>query len=276
MMPEVVPFTKMTGSGNDFILIDNREAVVDETGLEAWIAAVCRRKLAVGADGLILIESSDKADFKWRFFNADGGKAEMCGNGGRCVARLACLKGISGPELTFETMAGVIRAEVTGKRVKLEMPKPSAVSLDGPVQVAHRTLSVSSVTVGVPHVVLWVDDIDLAPVSEIGPAVRYHDQFAPAGTNVNFVQTMDNGGFAVRTYERGVEDETLACGTGSVATALVAFEKGIADPPAAIHTRGGEVLKVYFEKDADGFFNVLLEGDARVIYEGKLWREATE
>jgi diaminopimelate epimerase len=274
-MEDHIPFFKMSGSGNDFILIDNRGGVVDEKNLKPWIASVCRRKHAVGADGLILIEHSDSADFKWRFFNADGGEADMCGNGGRCVARLAYLQGIAGESLKFETNAGVIRAEVTGKRVKLEMPQPSEIALEYSLQVDDRAVTLSSVTVGVPHAVLWVDDIQTALLSDMGPAIRYHEQFSPAGTNVNFVQILNDGGLAIRTYERGVEGETLACGTGSVATALVAAEKGVIQSPGILRTRGGEVLKIHFEKGQTGFSNVFLEGDARLIYEGTLSEEAT-
>ena len=256
-----IPFYKMSGSGNDFILVDNRAAIVDEENLGRFIASICRRKLSVGADGVILLETSGQADFKWRFFNADGGEAEMCGNGGRCAARLAYLKGIAGPRLSFETKAGVIRAEVTGGRVKLEMPDPTAPELDYPLKVKEETFTVSSITVGVPHVVIWVTGLETSPVLRVGQAIRSHQRYAPAGTNVNFVEQLDDGTFTIRTYERGVEDETLACGTGSVATAL----------PTVLHTRGGEALKVYFERSGDDFHGVFLEGEAKLIYEGRLW-----
>jgi diaminopimelate epimerase len=270
-----VPFYKMSGSGNDFIVVDNRDQIVNEENLDKWIASVCRRKHAVGADGLILIETSDRADFKWRFFNADGGQAEMCGNGGRCAARFSVLKGIAGPKLTFETKAGVIQAEVAGERVKLEMPEPSTAELDYFLEVEGETFTVSSISVGVPHVVIWVNDLEAAPVFKAGRAIRYHEHYAPAGTNVNFVQPLDNGTLAIRTYERGVEDETLACGTGSVAAALIAAAREVSTSPGGLHTRGGELLKIYFEKDGSDFRNVFLEGGARVIYEGRLWEEAT-
>jgi diaminopimelate epimerase len=275
MKDSILTFYKMSGSGNDFILIDNRAGSVDEENVAALVASICRRKLSVGADGMILIEESDRADFKWRYFNADGGEVEMCGNGGRCVARLAYLKGIAGPSLSFETMSGVIRAEVTGERVKLEMPESTLMELDYPLKVEEETLTVSSITVGVPHVVIWVTDVEASPVFKAGRAIRYHDRYAPAGTNVNFVKQLDDGTFAIRTYERGVEDETLACGTGSVGTALVAATKGMTTSPAVLHTRGGETLNIYFEQSGDSFHNVFLEGDARVIYEGKLSKEAT-
>jgi diaminopimelate epimerase len=270
-----LPFYKMSGSGNDFILVDNRDGLVDEQNLSQWIASICRRKHSVGADGFILIEASERADFKWRFFNADGGEVEMCGNGGRCVARLAHLKGIAGPKLCFETKSGVIRAVVTGERVKLEMPEPTALQLDYSLKAKEEAFTVSSITVGVPHVVIWVTDLETSPVFRVGQAIRFHERYAPAGTNVNFVEQADDGALAIRTYERGVEDETLACGTGSVATALIAATKGLAVSPAVLHTRGGEALRVYFERSGGDFLNVFLEGDARVIYEGRLWKEGS-
>jgi diaminopimelate epimerase len=269
-----ISFYKMSGSGNDFILIDNRAGVVDEENLSHFVASICRRKLSVGADGVILLEVSELADFKWRFFNADGGEVEMCGNGGRCAARLAYIKGIAGARLSFETKSGVIRAEVGSGRVKLEMPEPSTPELDYPLEVEKEIFKVSSITVGVPHVVTWVSDLETGPVLRIGRVIRYHQRYAPAGTNVNFVEKLNDGTFAIRTYERGVEDETLACGTGSVATALIAATKGMAASPTVLHTRGGEALKVYFERSGDNFRSVFLEGDARVIYEGRLWNEA--
>jgi diaminopimelate epimerase len=274
MEQTMLTFYKMSGSGNDFILVDNRAGVVDERGLGEFVASICRRKLSVGADGVILIESSDRADFKWRFFNADGGEAEMCGNGGRCAARLAYLKGIAGAHLKFETMAGIIRAEVSGGRVKLEMPEPTKPEIDYSVEVDGGTVTASSITVGVPHAVIWVTDVDAAAVFQIGRQMRYHRRYAPAGTNVNFVQRFDDGSFAIRTYERGVEDETLACGTGSVATALIAAAKGMATSPTLLHTRGGETLRIHYERSGEHFEHVYLDGEARVIYEGRLWKEA--
>ncbi len=275
MSKSSLSFYKMSGSGNDFILVDNRTGIVQEKSLNQWVASVCRRKQSVGADGLILIETSERADFKWRFFNADGGEVEMCGNGGRCAARLAYLKGIAGPQLSFETKAGVIRAEVDGTRVKLEMPLPSAPEIDDALEVEGETFIVSRVTVGVPHVVIWVDDVGMAPVVKAGQSIRYHERYAPEGTNVNFLQPLPGGTFAIRTYERGVEDETLACGTGSVAAALIASAKGMATSPVALQTRGGEWLKIHFEKDGGRFRDVFLEGETRVVYEGMLWDEAT-
>lgn len=271
-----IPFYKMSGSGNDFILVDNRDGIVGDTELGRWVSQVCRRRHAVGADGLILIEKSDKADFRWRFFNADGGQVEMCGNGGRCVARLAHLLGIAGTSLTFETLAGVIRAEVTEKRVKLEMPVPSGVQTGYAIEVDGERIEVNSIVVGVPHVVIWVEDIEQAPVLPLGRKIRYHERYAPGGTNVNFVQIDESGPLRIRTYERGVEDETLACGTGSVASALLASMGKPFESPVSLVTRGNETLDIHFAKSGDDFSNVFLEGDTRVVYDGVLWKEATQ
>lgn len=271
---KISSFYKMTGSGNDFILIDNRDDALDPKEIKGFVTAVCRRKFSVGADGLILIESSEKADFRWRFFNQDGSVAEMCGNGGRCAARFAVLTQICGPELSFETDAGIIRAMVDGIRVRLEMTKPSGIVLDKALEAGGKTFSVDRMNTGVPHAVIWVEDLEGVPIVEWGRAIRYHERYAPAGTNVNFVTRSDQGIFLIRTYERGVEDETLACGTGSVAVALIAAQKGLAESPVSVRTRGGEILTIHFKTSGFEFVDVFLEGDARVIYQGRLWNEA--
>jgi diaminopimelate epimerase len=272
-----IPFTKMSGSGNDFIVIDNRGATVTDDMLPQFVERVCRRKLSAGADGLILVEDSKAADFKWRFFNSDGSVAEMCGNGARCVARFAFLNGISkGSQMAFETIAGVIHAQVFAEQVRIRMTDPQELTLNATLELDDRKLFYSSVNTGVPHVVLSVDDIESADVVGVGRAIRHHSKFAPAGTNVNFMAFHEKGVWAVRTYERGVEDETLACGTGIVASALIlAEQKGLVAPLTLI-TRSGGHLKVYYSKDSGRLSDIYLEGDARVIYEGRLMPEAWE
>jgi diaminopimelate epimerase len=269
-----IPFTKMSGSGNDFILIDHRKPFLDKGFLKLFIRSVCRRRVSVGADGLILIERSERADFKWRFFNADGSEAEMCGNGGRCAARFACLKEIAGPSLTFETLAGILSAQVDGKRVKLEMTKSHSLKLDESMLIDGKELILSSINTGVPHVVYFLKDLEDAEVIRIGREIRFHPHFAPSGTNVNFVRSENGSQLSVRTYERGVEDETLACGTGTVASALIAAFKGWVKSPVSVRTRGGEVLQVYFEIEGDEVKRVFFEGDVHIIYEGEMWEEA--
>lgn len=269
-----IPFTKMSGSGNDFILIDNRADIVPVDDIPQFVECVCRRKLSVGADGLILVEQSDKVDFKWNFFNSDGSLAEMCGNGARCVARYAYLNGIAKENMGFETIAGIIHARVQDDQVKIKMTDPSDLVIDTKLGVDAQTVTVCSVNTGVPHVVISVDDIASADVVGMGRQIRYHAAFSPAGTNVNFLGYQDNGMVQVRTYERGVEDETLACGTGIVASALVMAEKKHVPSPVTLQTRSGSLLNVYYAKTSDRYTDIHLEGDARMIYEGRLMSDA--
>ncbi|NWF93842.1 MAG: diaminopimelate epimerase [Syntrophaceae bacterium] len=264
---------KMSGSGNDFILIDHRIPFLGQDEMKGFACKVCQRRVSVGADGLILIEKSERADFRWRFFNADGSEAEMCGNGGRCAARFANLKGIAGPSLTFETLAGIVSAEVNGKRVKLEMTKPHGLKLDEKISIEGKDVMLSSINTGVPHAILFLKDLEQVDVVQTGKAIRFHPHFKPAGTNVNFVQVENPSRLSIRTYERGVEDETLACGTGAVASALVSAFKGLVSSPVSIRTRGGEILTVYFEMEDRDVKRVFFEGDVRIIYEGEIWEE---
>jgi len=270
-----IPFFKMSGSGNDFIIIDNRTEMIDETCLKQLVTGACRRKMAVGADGLILIEDSDKADFKWRFFNKDGSIAEMCGNGARCTARFAFLNQIVGNRMAFETIAGIISASVNNDLVKIKMTDPFDFKPDDSISLASKTVTVSSINTGVPHVVIPVDDLETVDVVSLGREIRYHPAFAPDGTNVNFIALQKDGPAAIRTYERGVEDETLACGTGAVAGAIVLAHTFQQQSPVKIITRSGSELNIYFEiLDGTVIQNTYLEGDARVIYIGELWDEA--
>jgi len=269
-----IPFTKMSGSGNDFILIDHREPFLKEDRLKDFVQKACRRRVSVGADGLILIERSKKADFKWRFYNADGSEAEMCGNGGRCAGRFAYLKGIAGTSLKFETLAGILSATVDGKRVKLEMTNPFGLKLDETVLVDGKKEVFSFINTGVPHAVLFREDLEKLDIVKIGRAIRRHSHFAPAGTNVNFFRVEKGNQLSVRTYERGVEDETLACGTGVVASALIAGFKGLAKSPLSVKTRGGEALTVHFEIEGREVKRVFFEGDVHIIYEAEMWEEA--
>ncbi len=266
-----ITFTKMNGSGNDFIIIDHRSHFLAEFSLPHFVQALCRRRASVGADGVIFIEPSDHADFKWRFFNADGSEAEMCGNGGRCVARFAYEKGITAERLSFETLAGTIHAAVINNRVRIQLPLPHGLCCNRAIEVQGSQYNVHTVTTGVPHAVLIVDNLEKVAVRDLGRAIRYHPDFHPAGTNVNFVQLVDAQTLYIRTYERGVEDETLACGTGSVASALIGAAIGKAISPVQVTTRGGEILTVSFQKDgASSFGEVYLEGDTCLVYEGTL------
>jgi diaminopimelate epimerase len=269
-----IPFFKMSGSGNDFILIDNRRQVVEDSQLSRFIINVCRRKLSAGADGLILIESSTTADFKWRFYNSDASRAEMCGNGARCAARYAFVNEIAGPELTFETDVGIVSASIVADRVKVGMTDPSEVTPNIMLDLAAGSRRMTTINTGVPHVVLDVSDLETTDVCGIGREIRFHQAFAPAGTNVNFITSLADDTIAIRTYERGVENETLACGTGSIAAALVKAAGHDTGSPIHVKTRGGTLLTVHFTRRDGRFRDVYLEGDARIIYSGELWPEA--
>jgi len=270
---EKVKFFKFSGCGNDFIIIDNRDQAIDEKILPYFIANTCQRKMSVGADGLILVEDSEAVDFRWRFFNSDGSHAEMCGNGARCVARFAFLNGIAGSEMAFETGAGIVSARVYKNRVKLKMPDPSDLKTGDFIELNDGPLSICSINTGVPHALVWVDEIDDVDVVQLGREIRFHKQFAPAGTNVNFICDR-NGNLLIRTYERGVEDETLACGTGAVAGALVLASKFEKQSPIDVMMRSGGCLTIHFSEKAGEFYDIYLEGDARLIYKGELGEEA--
>jgi len=273
---EPIEFWKMNGSGNDFILIDNRDGRVAENGMGRLVKKACRRRTSVGADGAIFVVPSKRCDFGWRFFNPDGGEVEMCGNGGRCVARFAHLKGIAGPNMSFETLSGIISAEVKGRTVKVLMPDPSALEMD--LDLSHRSgwNTVDSINTGVPHVVIRVEELDSHPVYEQGSALRYHERFSPQGTNVNFFVPTDPHGLEIRTYERGVEGETLACGTGAIAASLVASHRGLVESPVTVKTSGGEELTIYFSMTPHSFEKVWLEGSTSILYQGRLHEEALE
>jgi len=269
-----IPFYKMSGAGNDFIIIDNRQQIVDNTKLTDFISSVCRRKMSAGADGLILIESSKKCDFRWRFFNSDGSKAEMCGNGARCAARFAHMNAIAGTTLSFETEAGVIHAQISKDRVKVKMPAASDLKLAYPLALSHNSLTISSINTGVPHVVVMVEQIDNIDVVALGKEIRFHQAFAPAGTNANFVYRSKPNEIIVRTYERGVEDETLACGTGAIASAIISACQLDMKSPIDVQTRSGAYLTIHFSETDGQFSEIYMEGDARIIYSGELHPDA--
>lgn len=268
-----IAFWKMNGAGNDFIVIDHRKPLIPVERMAEFARLVCRRKFSVGADGLFLLEPSQVADFRWRFFNADGSEAEMCGNGARCVARFAYMNGLAAARMRFETLAGIVDASVADTQVTIRMPAPHSLQLDVEVEAAGQGWTVHSVNTGVPHLVVFVDDLDRVDVDALGRTFRYHARFAPAGTNVNFV-ARDKERLAIRTYERGVEAETMACGTGATAAAVVAVARGLAASPVQLTTRGGVPLRVQFSGDGPAADHVLLRGPAHVVYRGELTVEA--
>ena len=262
-------FTKMNGAGNDFILFDNRTGSIalDRT----QIAQLCDRHRGVGADGILLLEKpTNRADFRMRYFNADGGEAEMCGNGARCFARFANKIAGQKAQLSFETPAGVISAELAGDLVTLQMTEPTDLRLNIDLSTPGENKTVHFINSGVPHVVIPVAKIDDADVRRDGAAIRHHKMFSPNGTNVNFIEKRGPNQIAIRTYERGVEDETLACGTGIVASALIFAATEDCEGPITVLARGGDELQVNFEKTRDQFRNVTLTGPAEFVFEGTI------
>jgi len=262
-------FTKMNGAGNDFILIDNR---MGDVRLDrSQIAQLCDRHRGIGADGILLLEKpGNRADFRMRYFNADGGEAEMCGNGARCFARFANKVAAAKEKISFETQAGLISAELKGDSVTLGMTEPTDLRFHLELGIAGENKTVHFINSGVPHVVIPVVNIEDVDVRHEGAAVRYHKIFSPSGTNVNFMEKRGAKKIAIRTYERGVEDETLACGTGIVASALIFGATEGCHGPITVLPRGGDELQVGFETVAGRFCNVTLTGPAQFVFEGTI------
>ena len=264
-----IPFWKMHGAGNDFVLVDDR-GVSFPASDSSWLSAIGSRRTGVGCEGIILIQPSATAHFKMRFFNPDGGEVDMCGNGARCVARLAHDIGVAPAQMKFDTGAGVIAAEMVGGQVRLSMTTPKDWRLDQTIDLGGVKRPYGFVNSGVPHVVMPLEDFDGEDVAKTGAAIRYHKDFAPRGTNVNFIKVTGPSSLKIRTYERGVEAETLACGTGMVAAGLVAGRRGWVKPPVKITCASGDVLEVNFTLTADGAEKVTLLGPAAYVFTGIL------
>lgn len=267
-----VPFEKMNGTGNDFILIDNRKGIVPLSEQANFARLISRRQFSLGADGVILLEDCGEADFRWQFYNSDGSVAEMCGNGARCAARFAYRHRIANRKMTFSTLAGIVNAEIGSDEniVKVQLPDPFDFKIGLSVELDEQKFPIFYVNSGVPHAVLFVEH-DKVPVKTWGRKIRYHELFEPKGTNVNFVQIKDNNTIRVRTYERGVEDETMACGTGNVAAALYSAMQKDMDSPIEVETYGGEKNLVHFDlQDGPVARDVFLEGPTQLICTGEL------
>jgi len=262
-----VRFTKAVATGNDFIIIDNRSAKLGGS-LSRLAKKICERKWSVGSDGLLVIEASKKTDFRMRIFNPDGSEAEMCGNGSRCIALYARTKRIAKDEMTIETVAGILKAKVKKDIVKVKLPDPTDIRWNFCLTIHNCPYKLNFVKAGVPHVVHFVEDLDKVDVKNVGASIRFHKEFSPAGTNADFVKVIGANEIKVRTYERGVEDETLACGTGAVASAIISAESEKLKSPITVETQSGEKLKVYFELIEGDFRNVYLEGKAKLVCDG--------
>ncbi|MBN2301492.1 MAG: diaminopimelate epimerase [Lentisphaerae bacterium] len=264
-----IPFWKMHGASNDFILVDDR-AKTFPTEDNTWIAKISARRTGVGCEGIILIQPSEKASFRMRFFNPDGNEVEMCGNGARCVAKLAAEINAAPEHMSIETIAGILKAEIVDEDVLLHMTRPTDLKTDLSIDVNGRTIVCSFVNTGVPHVVVLTENLASVAVDTLGRAIRYHDAFAPAGTNANFVSVTGTETISVRTYERGVEAETLACGTGIVASAVILGILGKVKPPVRVTAASGDILIVGFDVNSSNIGNVTLLGPAVHVFEGIL------
>jgi len=266
-------FTKMAGGGNDFVVIDNRSGRIDDA--VNLTRRICTPHLSVGADGLILIESSARATFRMRYLNTDGSPADFCANGTRCAARFAYVNVIAPKRMTIETGAGIVAAEVSdGGQVTLTLPPPREFHPGRELRVGETVVRGSSILVGVPHFVVFLRDAlwsqDIVP---LGRALRMHPDLQPAGANVNFVVVRDDSSIEVRTYERGVEAETLSCGSGVVASAVTSALFGKTKSPVKVLTRSGITLEVSFGIDGTELRDVQLRGDARLVYRAAMTSE---
>ncbi len=263
-----IKFTKMVASGNDFIVI-TLGLKLSTPALKRLALRTCDRKYGIGADGLLVLEKSRVANTRMRIFNADGSEAEMCGNGARCAALYYSELRTMNSELTIETKAGVIKAQVRAGSVKIRLTDPKNIKLDLPIKVNNRTLKVNFIDTGVPHTVIFTSGLEKIDVFNLGRLIRYHKKFAPRGTNVDFIEALSRSSIAIRTYERGVEDETLACGTGSVASALIFALKAKAGNTISLRTKSGEILRIYFKRAGNKFSDVWLEGKAKIVFKGE-------
>lgn len=267
-----IEFTKLVATGNDFILIDNgRKKVESKVGsLSRFAKIICDRRRSIGGDGLLVLEGSRNADVTMRIFNPDGSEAGMCGNGSRCIAYYTANRGITGDKLSIETKAGILHAIVRRNMVKIEMTQPKDFRNTVSVMMGRTQMALSFINTGVPHAVRIVRNLHDIDVKKIGKYIRRYRAFAPEGTNVDFIKINGRHAISIRTYERGVEDETFACGTGSVAGAIIASEMKNVRPPVKVRTFGQDTLRIYFRREGDIYKDVYLEGEVKLVFDGVL------
>ena len=269
VVSRAVRFWKLEGAGNDFLGLDGRAGGFKLKRQQ--IADLCDRRRGVGADGVLVVEKPKVrgADFRMRYYNSDGGEAEMCGNGARCFALLArAVSGRKGNVLRIQTQAGLVTLQIRGQEVQVSMTEPTKLRLGRKLVVAGRKVVVDFLNTGVPHAVLFVRSVRSIDVAKQGRAIRYHSAFAPSGTNVNFVEIGRGNRIHVRTYERGVEGETLACGTGVAASSILSNLRRGLRSPILVTTRGGDHLRVGFSMVNGQARKVTLQGPARIVYTG--------
>ncbi len=275
-----IDFCKMHGCGNDFIIIDNRENRLKNISLSSFTKKLCERKFNIGANGLMLVEDSLTADFRMRYFNADGSEGEMCGNGARCIAKFAYVNGIGSNWMNFETFDENYRARVLSDgQVKIYFPSliTDQIKMDQPFLYEGKTIKYHYGFVGVPHTIFYHEEIEKmedTDFTNLGRAIRY-DKVFPKGTNVNGVHIINQNEIAVRTYERGVEEETFACGTGATASAIISSLRYDLKPPIQVKTRGGYVV-IDFNAHSNKLDSISLIGNAEIVFEGKITYKKSE
>jgi len=270
-----IQFTKMSGAGNDFVVIDNRSGIVNDGATLA--RKLCNRRWGIGADGLLLLEPSVDADFKMMYYNADGSYGGMCGNGGRCISRFAVDNGIAGNTQNFEALGYLYGSKVSANEVILSMKNPTDLKMNIVLRAGTARLNVHYINTGSPHVVVPTAQLSRKygslkeiPVDKLGQRIRYDRHFAPAGTNVNFIEKGEGNSIKIRTYERGVETETLACGTGSIASAIVGSRLWKKESPIVILPAGGVPLKVAFKHEGSSYADITLTGQAVTTFRGEV------
>lgn len=279
----ILNFVKMSGSGNDFILLDNRKKIIPEKNYMLLAQKLCQQKLGIGADGIIFLEKGEKLPFRMRYFNRDGSEAAMCGNGSRCFSVFVYFCGYRKKSFQFETKAGPILTNLrkipkellSAKEavVTVQLPLPHSLKLDFPLNLDGKKLNACFLNTGVPHTVIFVNNLLELDVYTLGKKIRNLAEFAPEGTNVNFVQVIKKHYLSIRTYERGVENETLACGTGATASAIIAGIKNLVTSPVKVKTRGGEILEIAWRTDKNRYNikDVFLTGKVQITFTGKVY-----
>jgi diaminopimelate epimerase len=263
-----INFTKAEAAGNDFIIIE-KDNLPENSDLSKLALHLCTRKKSIGADGLLVYESSETSDFKMRIFNPDGQEVNMCGNGSRCILLYADKK-ISKDSYLIETKAGQLEGQMENGNPKIKLTDPYNLKLNFDLEVDNKSLKANFINTGVAHVVCFVDNLEDYDVKNIGRKVRYHKDFQPKGTNANFVKVENENTISIRTYERGVEDETLSCGTGAAASTIITAQLNNMSSPITVKTQSGEILKIHFKKEDNNYKDVYLEGKCNIVYEGKV------
>lgn len=264
-----IAFTKMHGAGNDFVMIENLDGKIELSSQQ--VAQLCDRRFGIGADGLILLNppADDTVEATMVYYNSDGGRVDMCGNGARCFTSFALQNGVgNGSAVSFKTDAGPMTADAENGQFTIRLTPMHDLRLDQTLSTDQGSFTYHFMNTGVEHVVKFVDDVSSVNIVPEGSTIRYHEDFAPKGTNANFAQIQDDGIIKVRTYERGVEGETLACGTGVTAVAIAANLKGLAEAPVQLLVAGGDVLTIGFDREGDSVTNITLTGPAKNVFTG--------